>query len=69
MKKLIASLPWPESQLATLPPQITQLQQALARLNTQISTLEKAQEKHIGRVQTNASNHWRRSSGNTSNRN
>ncbi len=52
MKKLIASLPWPESQLATLPPKITQLQQALAQLNTQISTLEKAQEKHIGRAQT-----------------
>jgi exonuclease SbcC len=52
MKKLIASLPWPESQLATLPSQITQLQQAFAQLNTQISTLEKAQEKHIGRAQT-----------------
>jgi exonuclease SbcC len=51
-KKLIDSLPWPESQLALLPSQITQLQQALAGLNTQISTLNKEQEKHIGRAQT-----------------
>ena len=52
MKKLIDSLPWPESQLALLPSQITQLQQASAQLNTQIRTLDKEQEKHIGRAQT-----------------
>jgi len=50
MKKLIDSLPWPASRAANLPSQITQLQQTLAQLNTQISNL--GQEKHIGRVQT-----------------
>ena len=52
MKKLVDSLPWPDSQRAILPSQITQLVQTLAQLDTQISTLEQGQEKHIGRVQT-----------------
>ena len=52
MKKLVDSLPWPDSQRAILPAQITQLEQTLAQLNTQISTLAQGQEKHIGRVQT-----------------
>jgi hypothetical protein len=52
MKKLMDSLPWPDSQLAILPSQLTQLQQALAQLNTQIRALEQGQEKHISRVQT-----------------
>ncbi len=51
-KKLMNSLPWPDSQQAILPAQIAQLQQALAQLHTQISTLEQEQEKHIGRAQT-----------------
>jgi len=51
-KKLVDSLPWPDSQQAILPAQITRLQQALAQLHTQISTLEQEQEKHIGRAQT-----------------
>lgn len=52
MKKLMDSLPWPHSQTAILPSQISQLQQALAQLNEQIRTLEQGQEKHIGRVRT-----------------
>ena len=52
IKKLVDSLPWPDSHLAILPTQITQLQQTLDRLNTQISTLEQGQGGHIGRVQT-----------------
>lgn len=51
-KKLMNSLPWPDSQQAILPAQIIQLQQALAQLHTQISTLEQEQEKHIGHAQT-----------------
>ncbi len=50
--KLAGSLHWPDSQLAILPAQISQLHQASARLNAQISTLKQGQEKHIGLVRT-----------------
>ena len=52
IKRLVDSLPWPDSQLAILPSQITQLQQTLAQLRTQMRTLDQGQEKHIGRVNT-----------------
>ena len=52
IKRLVDSLPWPDSQLAILPSQRTQLQQRLAQLKTQIRTLDQGQEKHIGRVNT-----------------
>jgi len=50
--KMLAALPWPDSQRARLPAQIAQLQQALAQLKSQLGALEKDQQKYRERVQT-----------------
>lgn len=49
--KMLAALPWPDSQQARLPAQIAQLQQALAQLKSQLAALEKDQQKYRERIQ------------------
>ncbi len=50
--KMLAAFSWPDSQQARLPAQIAQLQQALARLKSQLGALETDQQKYSERVQT-----------------
>jgi exonuclease SbcC len=52
VKKLLATLPWPDSHKTSIPSQITRLQEALSKLDVQISTLDGGQEKLIGYVQS-----------------
>ncbi len=50
--KMLAALPWPDSQQARLPAQMAQLQQALEQLKSQLGALEKDQQKYSERVRT-----------------